>query len=215
MKIIIVIPAFNEERRIGKVLSKLRDKGYYFVVVDDGSKDKTFQVARRFTPHVFRHSVNLGKGAALKTGCLAAFRLGAEAVILMDSDGQHKASDLPKFVKSLKSYDVVFGARDFKGSPTVRLLGNKLITILTSLLFGISVSDILCGFKAFSRGAFKKIRWSSLGYSVETEIVAQSGKNHLKYCEVPVATVYYDKFKGLTPETGLEILFDLMLFRLR
>src|SRR3989344_9332326 len=215
MKIFIVIPAFNEEKRIGKVLADVKERGYPFIVIDDGSKDKTSQVAKKYTPYVLRHSINLGKGAALKTGCLAAFKLGAEAAILMDSDGQHKASDLPKFVHALKTYDVVFGARDFKGTPAVRLLGNRLITILTSLLFGIKVGDILCGFKAFSRGAFNKIRWSSLGYSVETEIVALTGKNHLKYCEVPVATVYYDKFKGLTPETGLETLFDLILFRLR
>jgi len=143
MKIFIVIPAFNEEKRIGRVLSSIRAREYDFVVVDDGSKDKTANVSRRFTPHVLRHAINLGKGAALKTGCLAAFQLGAEAVIIMDSDGQHKASDLPKFVGALKTYDVVFGARDFEETPIVRLLGNKLITILVRILFAIKVSDIL------------------------------------------------------------------------
>jgi len=215
MKIFIVIPALNEEKRIGEVLSEVKKQGFPFVVVDDGSKDKTSQVARRFTPYVLRHKINLGKGAALKTGCLAAFALGAEAVILMDSDGQHRASDLPKFVKALESCDVVFGVRNFGKIPLVRLLGNKLITSIVGILFGIKVQDILCGFKAFTKGAFEKVRWYSSGYSVETEIVALTGKHHLKNCEVPVATLYYDKFKGLSIEQGLGILFEIIQFKLR
>ena len=215
MKIFIVIPALNEEKRIGEVLSEVKKQGFPFVVVDDGSKDKTSQVARRFTPYVLRHKINLGKGAALKTGCLAAFALGAEAVILMDSDGQHRASDLPKFVKALESCDVVFGVRNFGKIPLVRLMGNKLITTIIGLLFRIKTQDILCGYKAFTKGAFEKVRWYSSGYSVETEIVAFTGKNHLKNCEVPVATLYYDKFKGLSIEQGLGILFEIIQFKIR
>ena len=105
--------------------------------------------------------------------------------------------------------------RDLAGTPTVRLLGNKLITFLVKVLFGIKVGDILCGFKAFTKQAYKKINWTSLGYSVETEIVAMTGKYGLKHCEVPVTTVYYDKFKGLTVTAGLEILFDILQFKLR
>src|SRR3990167_7704891 len=156
MKIFIVIPAFNEETRIGKVLSELRTRGFDFVVVDDGSKDKTSQVAKKYTPYVLRHSINLGKGAALKTGCLAAFKLGAEAVIIMDSDGQHKASDLPKFVKALKRCAVVLGRRNLEKIPLVRGAGNKLISFLVKFLFGIEVEDVLCGFKAFTKRAFAK-----------------------------------------------------------
>lgn len=211
----IVIPAFNEEKRIGKVLADVKETGHPFIVIDDGSKDKTSQIAKRYSPYVLRHSINLGKGAALKTGCLAAFKLGAEAVILMDSDGQHKASDLPKFVKALQECDVVFGVRNFGKIPLVRLLGNKLITYTVGILFGIKVQDILCGFKAFTKEAFEKVRWYSSGYSVETEIVALTGKHHLKNCEVTVATLYYDKFKGLSIEQGLGILFEIIQFKLR
>src|SRR3989304_7305763 len=117
MKIFVIIPAFNEESRIGKVLAGVRKKKLPIVVVDDGSKDETYQVAKKITPYALRHPINLGKGAALKTGCLAAFKLGAEAVILMDSDGQHDANDLPKFVKALRRCDVVFGVRNFGKIP--------------------------------------------------------------------------------------------------
>jgi len=215
MRVSIVIPAHNEEKRIGLVLAEIKKTGLTFFVVDDGSEDGTSRVARKYTPNVLRHSINLGKGAALKTGCEAAFDFGAEAVVVMDSDGQHKVSDLPKFIKALKKCEVVLGERDFGKTPTVRLIGNKLISFLVNLFFGISVGDILCGFKAFTKKAYKKISWTSLGYSVETEIVAMTGKYHLKHCQVPVTTVYYDKFKGLTATAGLEILFDVLRFKLR
>ena len=217
MKIFVVVPAYNEEKRIGSVLSKLKNMGQRVVVVDDGSKDKTFQIAKRYTPFTIRHGVNLGKGAALKTGCTAAFSLGADAVILMDSDGQHKVSDLPFFIKALENgYSVVFGSRNMNyGVPLVRYLGNKVVSIMVNTLFGIYASDILCGFKAMTKSAYKKIRWVSKGYSVETEIVAMTGQYKLKNCEVPVATVYYDKFKGLTIEQGLGILLDIIRFRLK
>jgi glycosyltransferase involved in cell wall biosynthesis len=215
MKIFVVIPAFNEEKRIGGVLSDVKKLGYEFIVVDDGSRDKTSKVARKFTPYVLRHTINLGKGAALKTGSLAAFKLGADAVIIMDSDGQHKAPDLPKFAAALQSYDVVLGVRNFAKIPLIRLLGNKLITLVVRLLFGIRSQDILCGFKAFTKSAFRKIRWYSQGYSVETEIVALTGANRLKNCEVPIATLYYDKFKGMSIEQGIGILFEIIQFKLR
>lgn len=215
MKVSVVIPAHNEEKRIGPVLSEIEKMGLEFFVVDDGSKDNTAGVAGKYTPNVLRHRINLGKGAALKTGCEAAFDFGADAVVVMDSDGQHKASDLPKFVAALKKCDVVLGERDFGETPTVRLIGNKLISFLVNLFFGIRVGDILCGYKAFTKKAYRKINWSSLGYSVETEIVAMTGKYRLKHCQVPVTTVYYDKFKGLTAIAGLEILFDVLRFKLR
>lgn len=217
MKIFVVVPAFNEEKRIGDVLSKLKNMGQKVVVVDDGSKDKTLIISKNYTPYVFQHRVNLGKGAALKTGCEAAFSLGADAIIFMDSDGQHKASDLPLFIKALENgYSVVFGSRNLShGVPLVRYLGNKVASIMINTLFGIYVSDILCGFKAMTKSAYKKISWVSNGYSVETEIVAMAGKYGLKHCEVPVTTVYYDKFKGLTVTAGLEILFDILRFKLR
>lgn len=214
MKVFIVIPAYNEEKRIGPVLAEIKRVGLSSIVVDDGSKDKTLEIAKRYTPFALCHGINIGKGAALKTGCQAAFSLGAEAVIMMDSDGQHRPEDLPKFVSALKKCSVVLGRRDFAGIPLVRLIGNRIISLAVELLFGIKASDILCGFKAFTKKAYDEIRWNSLGYSVETEIVAMTGKKRLTNCEVPVATVYYDKFKGLTILEGMGILLDILKFRL-
>jgi glycosyltransferase involved in cell wall biosynthesis len=216
MKIYIVVPAHNEAKRIGRVLFDLKKTKLPVIVVDDGSKDKTYQVAKRYGFLVLRHEINLGKGAAMKTGAIAAFRLGADAVVFMDSDGQHQVSDLPKFINVLRSgkFDVVFGVRDMLKVPFIRRVGNSVASILVNYFFSIRVLDLLCGYRAITRKAFSKIEWYSNGYSVETEMVALTGKNNLKHCEIPVSTVYYDKFKGLTPLEGLGIIADVIKWRI-
>lgn len=217
MKIFIIIPAYNEEKRIAKVLKNAKSSKLPIIVIDDGSEDKTFLVAKKSGVEVLRHKINLGKGAAMKTGAEAAFSMGANAVIFMDSDGQHRASDLPKFIKALKSgkYDVVFGSRDLTDkAPLIRSLGNKLASYLISLLFGIYVHDLICGFRAVTKKAYKKLNWESATYGVETEMVVKTGLLGLKYCEVPVQTVYYDRVKGVTILDAINILFDVFRWKL-
>lgn len=217
MKIFIVIPAFNEMRRIGVVLEDLKKVNMPIIVVDDGSRDSTYEkIKKHHRVAVIKHRINLGKGAALKTGCEAAFLKGADAVILMDSDGQHKASDLPKFVERINSgYDVVFGSRNLSmGVPFVRYMGNKMAAVLINIMFGIYVSDLICGFRSFTKKAYEKIRWQSAGYDVETEMVILTSKHNLKYCEVGIDTVYYDKFKGVTILDAISILFNVLKWRL-
>lgn len=219
MKISVVIPNFNERVRIFPVLKDLEKFGFPVVVVDDGSIDFDDQkLTGRKNIVVLKHKINLGKGAALKTGCDYAFSAGAEAVILMDSDGQHKVEDLPGFVKALGThkYDVVFGSRNLNmGVPLVRYLGNKFASVLVATLFGIYVSDILCGYKALTKKAYGKVKWDSPGYGVETEIAALTGKNKLRFCEVPVATVYYDKVKGVTLLDAIGIFIDVIFWRIK
>jgi len=218
MKITVVVPAHNEEDRIGEVLKDLKKTKLPVVVVDDGSTDKTYQIAKKHKITVLRHQVNLGKGAALKTGCEAAFSMGAEAVILMDSDGQHKTEDLPYFIDALEKdkFDVVFGSRNLShGVPLVRYMGNKTASVLVSFLFGIYVSDLICGFRGLSKKAFKRLNWESTGYGVETEMAIKTGKYGLKHCEVPVQTIYYDSVKGVTILDAFNILFDVIRWRIK
>lgn len=218
MNIAIVIPAFNESQRIHQVINSVKKYGFSIIVVDDGSQDQTYETLKKLKVTTLRHKVNLGKGAALKTGCEAAFLMGAEAVIMMDSDGQHKAEDLPKFIEALRSgeYDIVFGSRNFRlGIPLIRFIGNKFASFLVSFLFGIYVTDLLCGYRAFTKKAFEKLKWQSSGYGIETEMVVKAGIYKLKHCEVPVETIYYDKFKGVTILDALGILLDVMRWRIR
>jgi glycosyltransferase involved in cell wall biosynthesis len=217
MKIFIVIPAFNEEKHIADVLKDVKKARLPVVVVDDGSSDKTYEIAKRSKFLVLRHKVNLGKGAAMKTGAKAAFKLGADAVIFMDSDGQHKVGDIEHFVDALnQNFDVVFGSRNLSyGVPIVRFMGNKFASVLISLMFGIYISDLISGYRALTKKAFRKINWESTGYGVETEMVIKTGKHNLKYCEVPVATVYLDSVKGVTILDAVNILFDVVRWRLK
>ena len=217
MKIFIVIPAYNESRRIGKVLVDLAKYKLPIIVVDDGSNDDTSLIAANLKATVLRHRVNLGKGAALKTGFKSALKNGADAVIMIDADGQHKTSDLPEFLKVLKSgeYEVLLGVRILKNKvPAVRLMGNKLASFLVWLLFGIKVSDMLCGYRALTTKALKKMKLDSVGYGIETEMIVEIAKRSLKYCEVPVTTIYYDKAKGVTILDAINILFDVVIWRI-
>ena len=220
--IYIVIPAYNEGARIDKVINEFRKYSYRIVVVDDGSFDNTSDVLTKINDEnsdikVLTHKINLGKGAAMKTGAEYSFKNNAKAVIFVDSDGQHSAQDLPKFIKALNDgYDLAFGSRNMSyGVPLVRFLGNKAGAILISLMFNIYVSDLLCGYRAVTKNGYGMVKWESSGYGVETEIVVKTGKYKVKYCEVPVETIYLDKVKGVSLLDALNILMDVFYWKIK
>ena len=213
MKVWIVIPAYNENGRLAKVLISL-PAGYPVVVVDDGS------AARVNTKKaiVLRHEINLGKGAAMKTGADYAFSQGADAVIFMDADGQHRATDISTFTAYLNwGYDVVIGSRrPSLQTPLVRLLGNKFASIYMNIVFGIYITDIVSGFRALTKKAYALLRWDSGRYGVETEMIARLGlhKTRLRYIEFPIESVYIDKYKGVTLVHALEIFGHTLWWKL-
>lgn len=204
MKIAIVAPAYNEEKIIDKFIKNVSKVEYPVYIIDDGSDDKTYDVLSKSKIKnkksiILKHRINLGKGAAMKTGAEAAFSDGFDAVIFMDTDGQHDINDLPKFVDKLEEgYDIVFGSRNMGlGVPLIRYMGNKLVSLSLSFLYGIYVSDILCGYRAVTKKAYKQIEWESANYAVETEMVVRTAKTTLRHCEVPVATLYLDATKDV------------------
>lgn len=182
------------------------------MVVDDGSVDKTSEIAEGKGVEYLTHMVNLGKGAALKTGCDYAFKkLGADAVIIMDGDDQHVAGDIKLFEKALKDgAQVVLGVRQMDAKmPLMRILGNKSMSILINLLFGRYIADIPSGFKAMTKSAYKTLIWHSSGYEVETEIAVRIAKSKLAYAEVPISTVYNGKDYGFNLLDAGKILLKL------
>jgi glycosyltransferase involved in cell wall biosynthesis len=219
MKISIVIPLYNEEQYISEVLNGLAPYKLPVIVVDDGSTDKSLQKLKNSKNknfQVLEHKVNLGKGAAMKTGADWAFSNGSDAVIFMDSDNQHEAADVSKFVSALESkkYDIVFGTRNYNyGVPLVRFLGNKFASVLLKVMFNIFITDVLCGFKGMTKDAYKKLKWNSTGYGVETEIVARAGKNKLSFKEVPIQTIYHDKDKGVTILDAFGVLGQVIVWK--
>lgn len=219
MKTVVVIPAFNEEKRIGAALSKIVNNVYKIIVVDDGSKDRTSEVASSVSNQIvtLRHGINLGKGAALKTGCEAAIKIGADIIVFMDADGQHDQKDIPRFVEILEkeNYDIVFGSRIIgKDMPLVMMLGNKFLSIAMTLLFKIYVADTQSGFRAFKTSAYPKIKWNSTKYSVESEIIVNTSKRGLKYKEIEIQTIYHDDYKGTTIFDGIKIFVNLLVWKI-
>lgn len=221
MKIYIVIPVYNEDERVVSVISDVSKIKFPVIIVDDGSSDdsKSKILKLKLKNLTFlEHKINLGKGAALKTGCDYAFSLGADAVIMMDSDGQHMASDLDQFIEKLESgqYDLVLGSRNLSmGVPLDRYMGNKIASVIVAFLYGIYVSDLICGFRAITKRAYNKVRWDSQGYGVEVETVIKIKKYDLKYCEVPVQTVYYDNFKGVSILDAFGIFGNLIIWKFK
>ena len=218
MKITIVVPVYNEEKYIKDVIKDLRGTGYPLIVVDDGSEDKTPFILSRLRGKnitVATHKVNLGKGAAMKTGAILAFNKGADALVFIDSDSQHKVADLNGFISALEAgSEIVYGSRNMgMGMPFIRYVGNKAASIFVNILFGVYVSDILCGFRAITRKAYKKTKWDSSGYAVEAEMVIRAAKARIPFREVPVATVYHDSFKGVTLLDAFGILNDVIRWK--
>ena len=219
MKRILVIPVLNEGDRIRSLLKGSMNYVDQIIVVDDGSSESKKAIADGISQKVIvlRHRINLGKGAAMKTGCEAAIRLGADIIILMDGDGQHKPEDIPRFVDELvgKNVEIVFGSRKIgRDMPLVMMLGNKFLSLATSLLFRIYVSDTQSGFRAFKSKIYPLITWNSSRYSVETEMIVNVGKNKLKFSEINIETIYKDDYKGTTVFDGLKIFFNMIIWRI-
>ena len=211
----IIIPAYNEEKTLATVIEKCLTYSSQIVVVIDGCKDNTTTVARRYPVYVLEHLVNLGKGAALKTGCDFAVQRGAEQLIVIDADGQHDPQKIPLFLKALHQCDVVLGYRTFtRTMPFVFRWGNVFINYCIQLVYGMTLRDTQCGYRAFTAKAYQKIRWRASDYSMESEMIANMGNNHLSSAEVPIETVYLDSYKGTTLIDGIKIVFDLLFWRL-
>jgi glycosyltransferase involved in cell wall biosynthesis len=217
MRLKVVIPVFNEKTELTPLVAEALTYDFIdeIVIVDDGSKKRVKNV-KGVT--VLRHAVNLGKGSAMKTGAVYAFSKGATHVVFMDGDGQHLASDLPKFHKKLKlGFDIVLGSRRVgRNQPLIRSLGNKFASRYIQIMFGHKFRDILSGFRAISHRAFVLTQWDSKRYGVETEMAARFGmmQDRLSICEISIGTIYMDKYKGVTIMDALNILFETIWWKL-
>ncbi len=214
MKTFVIIPAHNEEKNITKVIKKVKKYSKDIVVVDDGSQDNTSKVAKEEKVKVIRHIINLGKGAAMKTGAEFAVRNKADNIVFLDADNQHDPHEIPRFLNVLKGRDIIFGSRRrTRTMPIVYKFGNWFISFMSKILFNINIHDTQSGYRAMTADAYKKIRWTSSSYSVESEMIALAGKNKLKCKEIFIKTIYSDKYKGTTIFDGIKIVFSMIWWR--
>jgi glycosyltransferase involved in cell wall biosynthesis len=210
-KIIVIIPAFNEERFIGSVLLKLKKFPVEVIVIDDGSTDDTAAIARMAGVVVFKQDSNQGKGTALNTGLHAARESSPDVIVMLDADGQHLPEDLPQIVRPILSgeADIVVGSRYIKNTsntPLIRRWGHRFINLATTLPSGISVSDSQSGYRAFSRRAFELADFHSRDFSVESEMQFLAHEHNLKVMEVPITIRYTDKAKRSPFSQGMTVL---------
>lgn len=217
-KIYIVIPAYNEENSISGVIKDLKKHNYHnIIVVDDGSTDNTLKIARQSGNVVVRHPINLGQGAALRTGMDLALELGVDIIVTFDADGQHMAKDINKLIKPVisKEVDIALGSRFIDNSsntPWLKKVLLKIGIILIFFMYGIMLTDTHNGLKAISRQAAQKISIESRGMEHASEIIGKIKVNRIKFKEIPV-TIKYSKYsikKGQRISNSLNIFIKML-----
>ena len=214
----VVIAAYNESNRIAETLQSL--DGYNTIVVDDGSSDDTFAVARSHATWVLRHTINCGQGAALQTGIDFALARQAAAIVTFDADGQHDASEIPSLVQPVVAgaVDISLGSR-FLGKtidmPTSRKWLLKWAIQFTRLTNGLRLTDVHNGFRCFSADAARRIRIRQPRMAHASEILDQIARLNLRFEEVPVTISYSAQSleKGQRTSDALRIGGDLLVDR--
>lgn len=218
MKIVCVIPAYNETEKITKVITDLRSLVDEIIVVDDASTDNTSLLAGQAGAYVVRHIINRGQGAALRTGTALALDRGADIIIHFDADDQFQASDIPAMIKPILDgqADAVLGSRFLGVESNLPTIKKNLIMpvarLINRLFFGIRLSDPQSGFRALSRKSASSLHIENDGMAHCTEIIYKLFKNKNRVIEVPIKVTYHEygqKFSG-----GLKIIKDLIIQKL-
>ena len=217
----VVIAAYNEAKVIADVVADVRRDHYRVVVVDDGSKDRTADLAAQAGAMVIRHPINLGQGAALQTALDFALAEGAAFIVTFDADGQHRAADIPALVEALgaRKADFALGSR-FLGTavnlPARRRALLRAAVVFTRLTTGLSITDSHNGLRAMTRRGAEAIHLRQNRMAHASEILHQIATSGLPYVETPV-TIHYSAYslaKGQSLMDALLIILDLFARRL-
>ena len=213
----IIVPAFNEGQVIGDVVADLRSAFAHVVVVDDGSRDDTADVALRAGAHVVPHPVNLGQGAAIQTGVEYARRQpGAELFATFDADGQHRVKDVLAMLERISGgdADLVIGTR-FTGSTIVRTPPLKRLILRTAAFLSpssrrLGLTDAHNGLRVFNRTVAEHLNLTMSGMSHASEFIKLADENRWRVTEQPVEILYtaYSLSKGQPLLNGVNIVFD-------
>ena len=180
MKTCVIIPAYNIEKTLLKIIKGAQKYVDKVIVVDDGSSDATFIKAKEAGVTVLKHKKNEGKGKALRTGLKHALKRGFDQIILMDGDGQHDPNEIPRFLKAARDprADIIVGSRmeNVKDMPRDRLTVNRIGSFLTSLLARQRIPDSQSGYRLVKSQVLKEITLTSRRYDVESEMLIKAGK---------------------------------------
>lgn len=219
MKLVIGLPAYNEEKNIAKVISSLKDVTNYILVCDDGSTDQTRTIAQNMNTIVISHTKNIGYGSAIRSLFTKFIELDADILVTFDADGQHRVEDIQRVIEPIlkDEADIVIGSRflDFSDQdvPSYRKFGIKTITNLANTTIDTKLTDSQSGFRAYSKRVFPSIVPSEHGMGVSTEILIKANKSGFRIKEVPIKILYKGDTSTHHPVShGASVLLSTMKF---
>jgi glycosyltransferase involved in cell wall biosynthesis len=209
-----IVPAYNEENNIYDVVKRLRKMRFRVIVVDDGSKDRTYELAKKAGAIVLRHKINKGKGEALRTAFEYAKKKKIKNLVIIDADLQYLPEEARKLLEPIKrrEADFVMGYRNWKEVPFRHKLGNFVWRTFFNMLYGTNLKDTNCGYMAFGEKAIKEIENIHGGYIIENSILSDAVKKGLKIKQAPVK-VFYHKKSGV--KRGIRVVLGVLIFILK
>jgi glycosyltransferase involved in cell wall biosynthesis len=195
-RIAVIIPALNAERTLPRVVVDARAQLEPVLVIDDGSRDATAEVARAVGATVIRHEVNRGKGGALKTGFAWALENGFDGVITLDADGQHLASEIPKFLRERErgGADLIIGGRShlFGQMLPRRRMANRFSAACIALTSGAKITDSQSGFRFYSATLLRSVSLHTDGFDMESEVIVRAGRRKFAIVTIPIELGFVD-----------------------
>jgi len=202
-EVCVVLPAFNEEKNISRVVGEIRSLGYFVLVVDDGSEDKTALEANKSGAEVLIADRNQGKGAALQRGFRWFLEHDYEALVMMDADGQHDPKEIELFLNALneENGDFIVGNRmkNPEGMSFIRVLTNRFMSWLISQIARQEIPDSQCGYRAARREVLKSMHLSTTRFETESEMLLEASRLGFRISSVPIRSVYADETSHIRP----------------
>ncbi len=202
MRVVVTIPAYNEERTIEQVLTDIKQVmknnrySYKLLVVDDGSKDRTAEIAEKAGAVVVSHPKNYGLAETFRTEMQHCLKLGADVIVHIDADGQYRAEEIPRLISKItEGYDLVLGSRflgKIESMPLSKRIGNKLASRVVSGIVGKRITDALTGFRVFTRTVAERIKTTS-NHTYTQEQIIRAVQEKFRIAEVPI---YFAKRHG-------------------
>ena len=218
MKITIGIPAYNEEKNIASIITKLKNITDSIIVCDDGSSDMTSEISKNLGAIVISHKKNMGYGAAIRTIFQKSVELDSDILVTFDADGQHRIDDVNKILQPLENNeaDIVIGSRFLDNEskvPNYRKIGIKVITQVTNASLKKKLTDSQSGFRAYNKQALTQISPSEMGMGISTEILIKASNKGLRIAEIPITILYHDDASTHNPVShGTSVLISTIKF---